>query len=177
MRASITLTLATLLALTTASHVKAVGNNDDRSRGRGDSLDGTIQLGPRPYFLIDDDANTTADLPGYAELVGYRQQGIRIWAPPTFALLTTDGSRILPSQAALDARAAGLDIITWTLERSGILADGNNGFYYQTVDTAIRREGDLMRVIDVLARGVGVRGIFSDWPAPVTYYANCMGLK
>ena len=34
-----------------------------------------------------------------------------------------------------------------------------------------------MRVIDALARDVGVRGIFSDWAAPVTYYANCMGLK
>lgn len=124
-----------------------------------------------------DDAETVADLPGFAELAGYRQQGIRIWAPPTFALLTTDGSRIVASQAARDAKAAGLDIITWTLERSGILADGNNGFYYQTFDNVITREGDVMRVIDALAREVGVRGIFSDWAAPVTYYANCMGLK
>ena len=80
-------------------------------------------------------------------------------------------------QAALDAKAAGLDLITWTLERSGILADGNNGFYFQTFDSAIKREGDLYRVIDVLAQDVGVLGIFSDWPAPVTFYANCMGLK
>jgi glycerophosphoryl diester phosphodiesterase len=28
--------------------------------------------------------------------------------------------------------------------------------------------------LDVLARGVGVRGVFSDWPATTTYYANCM---
>jgi len=34
-----------------------------------------------------------------------------------------------------------------------------------------------MKVLDVLARGVGIRGIFSDWPATVTYYANCMNLK
>lgn len=32
-----------------------------------------------------------------------------------------------------------------------------------------------MRVIDVLAKDVGVRGIFTDWPATVTYYASCMG--
>jgi glycerophosphoryl diester phosphodiesterase len=32
-------------------------------------------------------------------------------------------------------------------------------------------------VIDVLARDVGVLGIFSDWPAAVTFYANCTGLK
>ncbi len=125
-----------------------------------------------------DDANTVADLPSFADLVGYRKEGIRIWAPPTFALLALDGSnRIVASQWAHDAREAGLDIITWTLERSGILADGNNGFYYQTIDQAIRREGDLYKVIDVLAKEVGILGVFSDWAAPVTYYANCMGLK
>ncbi len=125
-----------------------------------------------------DDANTVADLPGAAELAGYRAQGIRIVAPPTFALLRTDGSgNILPSQYAIDARQAGLDIITWTLERSGILADGGNGFYYQSFDSAITREGDMMRVLDVLAKDVGILGIFTDWPATVTFYANCMGLK
>lgn len=132
--------------------------------------------GRRAVYL--DDAESVGDLPGFAELVGYKQDGINIWAPPTFALLTVDGSgQIVASQAAKDAKAAGLDLITWTLERSGILADGNNGFYYQTIDSAIAREGDLMRVIDALARDVGVRGIFSDWAAPVTYYANCLGLK
>jgi len=65
----------------------------------------------------------------------------------------------------------------WTLERSGILADGNNGFYYQTVDAAIKRDGDLYKVLDVLAKDVGILGVFSDWAAPVTFYANCMGLK
>ena len=117
-------------------------------------------------------------MPSFADLVGYKSEGINIWAPPTFALLTVDASnRIVASQAARDAKAAGLDIITWTLERSGILADGNNGFYYQTFDTAIRREGDLMKVIDALAQDVGILGVFSDWAAAVTYYANCMGLK
>jgi glycerophosphoryl diester phosphodiesterase len=125
-----------------------------------------------------DDAETVADLPGFAELVGYKQMGINIWGPPTFALLALDPSnRIVPSQAAMHAKAAGLDIITWTLERSGVLADGGNGFYYQTVDPAITREGDVMTVLDVLARAVGILGVFSDWPATVSYYANCMGLK
>jgi glycerophosphoryl diester phosphodiesterase len=125
-----------------------------------------------------DDANTVADLPSFADLAGYKKQGINIWAPPTFALLALDGSNnIVASSHARNAKKAGLDIITWTLERSGILADGNNGFYYQTIDPAISREGDVMRVIDVLAKDVGVLGIFSDWPATVSYYASCMGLK
>ena len=125
-----------------------------------------------------DDANVVADLPSFAELVGYRQTGIRIVGPPMFALLDLNNiGRIVPSQYAEDAKAAGLDIITWTIERSGILADGNNGFYYKTMDAAIAREGDMMEVLDVLARDVGIRGIFSDWAATVTYYANCVGLK
>lgn len=124
-----------------------------------------------------DDAETVADLPTAGELEAYRQQGIRIWAPPTFALLDVNKNEIVASKAAKNARAAGLDIITWSLERSGRLADLDGDFYYQTIEKAVTREGDLMRVIDVLARDVGVRAIFSDWPAPVSYYANCMDLQ
>jgi glycerophosphoryl diester phosphodiesterase len=131
--------------------------------------------GKQAVFL--DDANTVADLPTLAELRRYKAEGINIWAPPTFALLAAQGKEIVPSNAAVDAKSVGLDIITWTLERSGILADGNNGFYYQTFDSAVSREGDMMRVLDVLGRQVGILGIFSDWPATVTYYANCVGLK
>ena len=132
--------------------------------------------GRQAVFL--DDAATVADLPSATELRNYRSQGIRIVAPPTFALLAVDGqNRIMPSQYARDARAAGLQIITWTLERSGILADGNNGFYFQTFDSAIRRDGDVFEVIDVLAQDVGVLGIFTDWPATVSFYANCKGLR
>lgn len=133
-------------------------------------------FGRQAVFL--DDANVVADIPSAAELRSYRQQGIRIWAPPTFVLIAADANgNLVASQAARDAKAAGLEVITWTLERSGLLADGNNGFYYQTFDGAITREGDLMRVIDVLAQDVGALGVFSDWAAPVTFYANCMNLR
>jgi glycerophosphoryl diester phosphodiesterase len=124
-----------------------------------------------------DDAEVTADLPSLGELAGYKAQGINIVAPPTFALLALDSANnIVPSQYARDAKATGLDIITWTLERSGVLT-GNNGFYYQSINAGISRDGDLMRVIDVLAQDVGVLGIFSDWAAAVTFYANCKGIK
>lgn len=134
------------------------------------------EFGKRAVYL--DDAETVGGLPTAAELGEYKAAGINIVAPPMFALLTVDSAgKIVPSNYAEDAKAAGLDIITWTIERSGILADGNNGFYYQTIDSVIRREGDMMTVLDVLAKDVGILGIFSDWPATVTYYANCMGLK
>jgi len=51
----------------------------------------------------------------------YAQQGIKIVAPPTWALVGLQGNQIVPSQYTMDAKAAGLDIITWTLERSGTL--------------------------------------------------------
>jgi glycerophosphoryl diester phosphodiesterase len=44
------------------------------------------------------------------------------------------------------------------------------------VSPAIQRDSDYLVLLDVLARQVGVRGVFSDWPATVTYYANCFGL-
>ena len=125
-----------------------------------------------------DDANTVADLPTAEQLKAYRAAGIRIVAPPLFALLTADASgNLLPSPYARNAKAAGLDIITWTLERSGILADGGNGFYFQTFDNAIQREGDVYRVLDVLAEQIGVLGVFSDWPATTSFYANCTGQR
>lgn len=139
-------------------------------------VNSTPAYGRQAVYL--DDAETTADLPTAAELAAYKAQGIQIVAPPTFALLALDATgKIVPSAYAMNAKAAGLGIITWTLERSGILADGNNGFYYQGIDAAIQREGDMMQVIDVLAKQVGVLGIFSDWPATLAFYANCMNLR
>lgn len=118
-------------------------------------------------------ADATARLPGLAA------DGIQIVAPPTWALVTLDAkNKIIPSDYALAAKAAGLDIITWTLERSGQLKNiANNNYYYQSVLDAIKTDGDTMVLLDVLAQDVGIKGIFSDWPATVSYYANCKGLK
>ena len=65
--------------------------------------------------------------------------------------------------------------MTWTLERSGPLKNGG-GWYFQTIGDAISGDGKMLEVVDVLARDVGVRGIFSDWPATTSFYASCMGL-
>ena len=133
-----------------------------------------------------DDANIPADVPGAAELRGYAKQGIKIVAPPMWVLLAVDANgRIVPSQYARDAKAAGLDIITWTLERSGRIVEevlptkgtAAPSFYYQTTLNALHNDGDLMITLDVLAKQVGILGIFSDWSGTVSYYASCMGLK
>lgn len=130
------------------------------------------EYGAQAVFL--DDALLPAELPDAATLAGYKAEGIQYVAPPLWALLAADRGEIVPSQYAIDAKAAGLKLIAWTLERSGILGDGDGGWYFQTFNAAVDREGDTMRVLDVLAKQVGIVGIFSDWPATVTYYANCM---
>jgi glycerophosphoryl diester phosphodiesterase len=136
-------------------------------------------FGKQAVFL--DSAEKAADLPTLAQLQSYKKDGIAIVAPPIFALLDVQDGKLVASNYAKNAKQAGLGIITWSLERSGVLAKeglgGNPGWYYQTVGSAIKREGDTMQVLDVLAKDVGIMGIFSDWPATVTYYANCMGLK
>ena len=132
-------------------------------------------FGRQAVFL--DSARMAADLPSLGQLQGYKKDGIQIVAPPIFALLDVRDGKLVPSVYAKNAKQAGLGIITWSLERSGLLASGNSGWFYQTVSSVIKREGDTMQVLDVLAKDVGIMGIFSDWPATVTYYANCMGLK
>ena len=119
--------------------------------------------------------------------------GINIIAPPLYFLLkVTDEGRIVPSPYAKAAKRAGLDIIAWTFERSDLRngsrtgsvgADGlpNATFYYQfdrnPATQVINKDSDMYKALDVLAQKVGIIGIFSDWPATVTYYANCMGLE
>ena len=134
-----------------------------------------VAFGKQAVFL--DSAEKAADLPSLDMLQSYKKDGIQIVAPPIFALLDSKEGALVPSSYAKNARQAGLEIITWSLERSGVLANGNPGWYYQTVAPLIKREGDTMHVLDVLAKNVGIKGIFSDWPATTTYYANCMGLK
>jgi glycerophosphoryl diester phosphodiesterase len=135
------------------------------------------RFGKQAVFL-DERVDTPA---GYAEAVAgmdaLAAQGVKIIAPPMFALLTLDANnKIVPSDYAKAAKKAGLKIITWTLERSGPLNTGGS-YYYASVTNAINNDGDMLNALHVLAKDVGVLGVFSDWPATVTYYANCMGLK
>ncbi len=112
-----------------------------------------------------------------ASMIDLSSKGVKIVAPPMFALLKLDRrNNLVASEYAVAAKAAGLDIITWTIERSGLLSQGG-GYYYQYFKPVINNDGDMLTVLDALAKKVGILGIFSDWPGTVTYYANCMGLK
>ncbi|GAP84407.2 putative glycerophosphoryl diester phosphodiesterase family protein [Rosellinia necatrix] len=136
----------------------------------------------RQAVLLDQsgDAPGSSIAAAAANLSFYRDAGVRIVAPPLQYLVAVDGDgEYVPSEYAKTARRLGLGIITWSLERSGPLARvaANGDYYYSTVLNATRRDGDMYRLVDVLARKVGVLGIFSDWSATVTFYANCFGLS
>lgn len=112
--------------------------------------------------------------PSMAEL---KAQGVAILGPPIPMMLTLNGNKeIVPTEYAKAAKAAGLDLIGWSLERDGPLHKGG-GFYHRPIRGAIDRDGDTLTVLDVLTRQVGIRGMFSDWPATTTFYASCMGMK
>ena len=108
-----------------------------------------------------------------ADFETLRDRGLRIIAPPLPMLLTLDGDgKIVPSAYAQQAKAAGLEIITWTFEAGDPTAAAN--WMYAPIHSAMTSPSETLQVLHVLAKDVGVRGIFSDWPGTITYYANCM---
>jgi glycerophosphoryl diester phosphodiesterase len=133
-----------------------------------------VYLDGRYDDLQFDHTNPMTWNPSMQELVTME---VKIIAPPMWMLVAVDeNNKIVPSVYARKAKEAGLDIIAWTIERSAPLVN-DGAWYYQTIDEVVNNDGDQYDMLDVLAKQVGILGIFSDWPATVTYYANCMKLK
>ena len=141
------------------------------------------RFGRQAVYLDSIDPTAVPPIPRQTidELKELKQKGVKIMAPPIPALLSVNVSgEIVPSQYALDIKSLGFDIITWSFERSDLRRGAAFGGFYYLFDAqgkAIKKDSDMYKALDVLARQVGIIGIFSDWPATVTYYANCMGLK
>lgn len=129
---------------------------------------------------IDPTAKPPIPRMSVARLGELKRLGVTTLAPPIWALLAVNNANeIVPSQYALDIKAAGFKIITWSFERTNLAngAAGVGGYYqFDPEGKAIKKDSDMYKALDVLARDVGVAGVFSDWPGTVTYYANCMGL-
>ncbi|KAI9932402.1 hypothetical protein AWENTII_010758 [Aspergillus wentii] len=143
-------------------------------------IDHEPAFGKQAIYLderVDSPENYTKAVQSFPDLA---KRGVKIMAPPIWALLNaTSEGEIVPSQYAVEAKKAGLDIITWSLERFAPLkqAAAQKDYYIQSIASAIKGDGDMYRIVDALAKKVGVRGMFSDWPATVTYYAACMGYQ
>jgi glycerophosphoryl diester phosphodiesterase len=136
-------------------------------------------FGKQAVYLDDVDPGA-GNLPlTAAELRNVRRQGVRIFAPPIPALLAVDSNdKVVPSQYARDIKSAGLGIITWSFERADLRNGAASAGFYYSFDPqgrAIKKDSDMYYALDVLAQDVGILGIFSDWPATVSYYASCMG--
>lgn len=132
--------------------------------------------------FLDEDGDTPETFTtAVARLGSLKAKGVNIIAPPFGYLLTTtaDNKTVIPSSYATTAKAVGLDIVTWSFERSGPLAKvgPNSEYYYSQFAPAIHYDGQEFEVLDVLAKQVGIKAIFSDWSSTVSYYANCMGLQ
>ena len=108
-----------------------------------------------------------------------RRAGVKIVAPSYNALLTVQGDRIVPSVLAKDLKSLGFDLISWSFERVDLRrgAAGVGSYYdFDPTGAAIKKDSDMYKAMDVLAKDVKLIGLFSDWPATVSYYASCMGL-
>jgi glycerophosphoryl diester phosphodiesterase len=106
--------------------------------------------------------------------------GVKIVAPSFNALLTVQGDRIVPTVFAKDLRSLGFDIISWSFDRVDLRkgAAGVGSYYdFDPTGAAIKKDSDMYKALDVLAKDVKLIGLFSDWPATVSYYASCMRLK
>jgi glycerophosphoryl diester phosphodiesterase len=126
-------------------------------------------FGPQAVYLDNDYSGKLKGMT-FANLT---KQGVKYYAPPMWMLVEQHGSKYAASDLALNAKAVGLKLITWTLERSGHLASGG-GWYYQSAKNITNNDGDMFELLHVLIKDVGVKGVFSDWPATVTFYANCI---
>jgi glycerophosphoryl diester phosphodiesterase len=137
----------------------------------------------RQAVYLDESGDTPENYTAAVALLpSIKAAGVNIIAPPFNYLLMQagpDNQSIVPAPYAVAAKAAGLDIITWTFERSGPLAqvEATDEYYYTSFADAIHTDGQFYEVLDILVQQVGIKAIFSDWAATVTYYANCFGLE
>ena len=90
-----------------------------------------------------------------------RANGVNIIAPAMPALLAVANGRVVPSQLAKDLKGMGYDIITWTFERSDLRQGASRaGFYFDfdSTGSVIKKDSDMYKALDVLAKDVGILG-------------------
>lgn len=139
------------------------------------------QFGRQAVYLDESGDTPETYAMAVSNLTWIKSQGVNIIAPPFNYLIQEagpDNQTIVPAPYATAAKAAGLDIITWTFERSGPLdqVKATDQYYWSSVADAVHNDGQVYEVLDILVQQVGIKGIFTDWAATVTYYANCFGL-
>jgi glycerophosphoryl diester phosphodiesterase len=144
-------------------------------------LNNDHEFGKQAIYLQEFD--TPADLAaGMKNLSIAKAAGVNIIGPAIPMLVTVggpDNKSIVPSEYAKAIKANGLDIIAWTFERSGPLATvkSREEYYFNSIANITYYDGQYYDLLDVLANQIGIKGLFTDWAATVTYFANCFGLR
>ena len=92
------------------------------------------EFGAQAVYLVEwsdgfDEQDKTTWKEDFAAL---KEQGVQYLAPSMNMLLTATNGKVEASAYAMAAKEAGLNLISWTLERSGPLASGG-GWYFQSV--------------------------------------------
>ena len=97
--------------------------------------------------------------------------GVKYVAPPIGQLIASNptGTGLVPSGYAAAAIAVGMKVITWTVERNYECWPAEAS----TLATPPCKGMNELELIDALYK-MGVIGVFSDWPATVTFYASCI---
>ncbi|KAH7076046.1 PLC-like phosphodiesterase [Paraphoma chrysanthemicola] len=138
-------------------------------------------FGKQAIYLQEFD--TPGDLAaGMKNLSIAKAAGVNIIGPSIPMLVAPGGPNnksIVPSAYANAIKQNGLDIIAWTYERSGPLATvkARDEYYFSTIANITYYDGQYYELLDVLSNQIGIKGLFTDWAATVTYFANCFGLN
>lgn len=110
--------------------------------------------------------------PQLADMRTLYNQGLRVLAPPMPMLLSrAPNGELAASDYARYANEAGLKLVTWTFESRNPTSPEN--WLYANLPEFVTDESKTLEVLDALTNKAGISAIFSDWPATVTYYANC----
>ena len=140
--------------------------HDDEFPGRSPQ----VQLGPRPFYLVDqmDRSRLKRALKSCAERP--------LFSRTDFSIGHRGGGTLQFPEHTKESHEAGARMgagilecdVTFTSDRAHVCRHDQCDLHTTT---------NILVTLDVLARQVGILGIFSDWAATVTFYANCMGLK
>lgn len=138
------------------------------------------------YWATKTDYKNALALEGNDDTYNWSRDKVKSWlqaihdanvpfiSPPQWMLANkTNATNIDVSTYASVALEMGFKIITWSFERDGPLQTG--GGYYST-GLNPTRDGFSYEFLDFMVQKAKIQGIFSDWPASVTFYANCMNV-
>lgn len=137
--------------------------------------------------------NVGGDCGGKALIKNLSDLGVDLFAPAIPVLVANGPHRnVVPSRTAAFLKELNVPHIgSWSLERQGcevrdqvspevpgqVMAPcgQTNAFYFAPVENSSTfQHVDVLQVLDVLFRDIGLAGLFSDFPATVSMYVNCI---